>query len=177
MVIGRIPRRGEDQVFHGDQLKLSILRLVDERFRPRGIQHTVGDERAVHVMNAHRPFLRTADAPARECVPGCDRGARIPQRRRRLTHGLGQRPIGVLRSFVLCSRVDTWGLLSPDDLGRGETDQPGDCVFHQCPASHAHDTSFWCVRRSNRRTSPSGRCKSRTHATAGFSPAAQLETG
>jgi hypothetical protein len=66
----RHPGVGDDNELHADQLQTGSYCLVYQRFRPRGIQFAIAHQSAVHVVIAHGPVIRAADAAKERLVTG-----------------------------------------------------------------------------------------------------------
>jgi hypothetical protein len=152
MRIARVPLLGQDDEFRGNELELSISRLVDERFRLGRVQHAIADERGIHVMNPHRSLFGTADAAAGKDVPGSHGCLSVSDGRRRVSHHSSQGPFGDLglgiRGRALLGIRASALLLASSDLYRREDHQRGDRACAQPRTSNAHGTSS--VRRFNR---------------------------
>ena len=69
MVVACVPLLGDDDVFHGDELELSISWLEDERFWLSSVEQTIADERCVHVVHTHGPSSGPLTQPPERAYP------------------------------------------------------------------------------------------------------------
>jgi hypothetical protein len=87
----RVPGLGKDDELDADEAEPAVTRLVHQRLGTRRVQDAIAHEVAVHVVNPHRAFLRSADAPEKLSVPGGRCPADEPELLGRATDGVHER--------------------------------------------------------------------------------------
>src|SRR5437764_9191069 len=66
----RIPRLGEDQIIGAGQFQSSVwLRLIEDDLRTCDVHDAVAHERVIHIVEAHRPKVVSADATELKAIP------------------------------------------------------------------------------------------------------------